>query len=149
MSDSWNGFRIVVDGISYKAVDLGILMRDGNTDPVLPDTRDKLLEVSGRNGAYYFGADFAARRILVPCVFAYASNETELQSDIETLASLLIDAVTKKPKKIEIIFESNPQEGYYVYLSGTMPLIRRVMVAEFDLPFIAPDPWAHVVSAYT
>jgi predicted phage tail component-like protein len=147
MSD-WGGFRLIVDSVSYQALDLGIFMREGASDPILPDIRERMIEVSGKNGAYYFGADLGARRITIPCAFVDAGTESELNARVESLVALLVDS-NNKPRRIELIFESNPDSGYYVYVSGSLPLTRRVFVGEFDLMFVAPDPIQHIVSAYT
>jgi predicted phage tail component-like protein len=144
MSD-WGGFKLI-DGVTeHTAKELGMIMREGEADPVLPPINERTMEIPGRNGAYYFGASFGARRITIPCAFVYSETETELQDDIRALAAILIDN-NSKPKALRLVFESRPTHYYDVYVTGTTTLTRRVYDGEFDLMFVAPDPFEKALS---
>ena len=142
---TWNGFKLIKGAVSKTALDLNILMRDGVDDPILPATRDKIVEIPNRNGVHYFGADIDARRITIPCNFLYASTIQQLKQHARTLAAFLLDS-NNKPAKLELIFEAEPDKAYWVYYSGQASLTRSIFDGEFDLPLIAPDPFPHDVT---
>ncbi len=137
---SWNGFKLVKGVVEKTAADLGILMRDGAANPILPSTRDRILEIPGRDGVFYFGADLAERRITIPCAFIDASNVGELEDRVKELAAFLVDSGTGKPAQLHLIFEADPIIYWTVYYSGQLSLTRTVFDGHFDLPFVAPNP---------
>ncbi len=139
MSD-WNGFKLIKGAVENTAADLNIMMRDGPDDPILPPTRDRLVEIPGRNGAYDFGADLGPRRISIPCAFLYAGTVAVLNTHAKALAAFLLD--NGKPAALELIFESDKTIYYDVRYSGSLDLTRIVFDGLFDLNLIAVDPYA-------
>ncbi len=131
---SWNGFKLG----TKTAAELGILLRAGTANPILPTTRDRLMTIPGRNGVLYFEPDMAARRFSLPCVFIGASTAEELETAAKALATHLTDS--GKPKKLALIFEWDKDVYYDVYYSGRADLARGVFDGEFELQLIAPDP---------
>ena len=142
---AWNGFKLIKGATEKTAAALNILQRDGQANPILPSTRDRIVEMPGRNGVYYFGADVAERRITIPCAFVEADTLATLETHIATLAEFLVD-VDGRPAKLELIFESDKTRGYWVYYSGMIAMTRTVFDGEFDLPLVAPDPYPHAVT---
>ena len=135
---TWNGFKLTKGAVTKTAFDLNILQRDGQANPILPSTRDRTVEIPGRNGIFYFGADLAERRITIPCAFVYASTVALLETHAQTLADFLLDG--SKPAKLELIFEADQTKQWTVYYSGLAGLTRTVFDGEFDLPLVAPNP---------
>lgn len=141
---SWNGFKL--GGVT--AATLNILQLEGQSNPILPPTRDRLLEIPGMAGVYDFGTELAARRFSIPCAFIYAANREQLDQHIETLAAHLLD-VNGVPRYMELIFESDPTRYYNVRYSGSLELSRVVFDGQFDLPLLAPNPYPQDVSEPT
>lgn len=139
---SWGGFKLTVvsSSIAKTATELNILMRPGTSYPILPPTRDRTVEIPGRDGLYYFGADVGARRFTIPCAFIYASNLTELNTHAKELGDFL--TASGKPQKMKLEFENDGTRYFHVYYSGMLDLSRSVFDGEFDLPLMAPDPAA-------
>ena len=124
------------------AEDLGILMREGESNPILPPTRDRTIVVPGRHGAHDMGAEFEARPISIPCVFVYANDQEELEEYIRDLANHLLD-VWGKPRELSLIFDAEPDKTYYVRYAGSLSIDRVIFDGRFNLELVAYDPHAY------
>lgn len=134
MSD-WNGFRL--GGMTAKQ--LNILQRAGIANPILPDTRERVITIPGRTGAYDFGAKLSELRIIIPCVFVYANTQEQLEDHIDILAGHLLDEYNR-PRYLDLEFENNKGKVWQVRYSGSLGMVRSVIDGEFDLSLMAPDP---------
>lgn len=119
---------------------LGMLVMRQSQRPVLPSTRDRTLEIPGRNGAWDFGADMQPRLFSLECAFS-TRDSFELQMRVETLARLLVDNYGK-PREVELVFSVHPDWTYYVRYSGSMPIDRVAGLGTFSLPLVAFEPYS-------
>lgn len=141
---------IILDGI--RDVDLGFRVLEGSLDPILPDSRDRIVTIPGRQGALDFGAELEPRYFEFECIFvADGTNYNnpsaqELQNRIRQLASLLTDK-TGIPRMFPLIIEREPNKHYMVRYSGSLGIERIIYssVGTFTLPLVAYDPFAYGV----
>ena len=124
------------------AEDLGLIMREGESNPILPDTRDRIITLPGRHGAYDMGAEFEPRGISIPCAFVYANNQEELEGYIRDLAAHLLD-VWGKPRELSLTFDAEPDKTYYVRYAGSLSIDRIIFDGRFNLELVAYDPHAY------
>lgn len=129
-------------GIDPNSIGLRVLRETAR--PGLPSTRDRVLTIPGRNGAWDFGADMEPRSFSLECAFL-TRRSTELQQSIETLASLLVDAYGR-PKTVELVFSSRPDRSYRVRYSGSLPIQRVAGLGKFSLPMVAFDPYPRSIT---
>lgn len=116
--------------------------------PILPETRDRTIEIPKRDGAYDFGADMGPRRFSIPLVWKDETSKANLQSKIRTFASFLTDT-SGKPRNIILRFDDEIEKYYTVRYAGSLPIQRLLKYGFFDLPMIAFDPSAYaLLSAY-
>ena len=135
MSD-WGGFRLG----DKTALQLNCIMNDGAGVPILPNTRDRTVSIPERNGVLYFGTDLGELRFSIPCAFIFADTIEGLFDHANNLADHLIDQATKKPAKLELVFEADKSRAWDVYYSGVLDLQRTIFDGQFELQLMAPDP---------
>jgi hypothetical protein len=153
----WRGFaflnwefavhgEIVVNGVDQTAADLGILMLDGTSNPVIPPTEDRVMRIPGRHGQWYFGADITPRRIIIPCAFIDAVDRSQLLAHARALRDYLLDS-DHEPEDLLLAFEADltatdPLAGtaYRVRYSGESELSLTVTTGEFELSLVVNDP---------
>ncbi|WP_373232099.1 distal tail protein Dit [Cohnella sp.] len=123
--------------------EIGLQVLRESERPVLPDTRDRMLTIPGRNGAWDFGSDLEPKRFNLDCAFMTPGART-LQQCVETLARLLLDPYGR-PRTVELIFSVTPDRSYQVRYSGSMPISRLVGMGRFTLPLIAVDPFSYQI----
>ncbi|XID91032.1 phage tail domain-containing protein [Paenibacillaceae bacterium WGS1546] len=141
---------IILNGV--RDIDLGFRVLEGSEDTILPDTVDRTMAISGRQGAWYFGADLSARYFGFKCAFVTSGTDytapsaIELQKRVRQLATHLTDGYGK-PKAIELVMERDPDKYYTVRYAGSSP-IDRIMysaIGMFTLPLVAFDPNAYLI----
>lgn len=123
------------------AKQLGLVMLRNSQRPVLPSTVDRTMQISGKHGAWDFGADLSPRLFNLECAFV-TRNPTLLQEQISELAKYLVDAYGR-PRNLTLVFSIQPERSYTVRYSGALPVERIVGLGQFSLPLIAYDPFAH------
>lgn len=121
--------------------DIGLKVLRDSDRPILPATRDRMIDIPGRNGAWDFGADMEPRYFSLDCAFM-TRGPTELQQHIERLARLLVDSFGK-PRILDLVFSVNPERTYTVRYSGNLQVDRLVGLGRFTLPLVAVDPYAY------
>jgi len=133
--------RFTLDGVTD--ISLGIELLPEFDAPVLPSTRDKFVEIPGRQGRWEFTGDLAARQIVLPCA-AMSSTREGLAAVIRTLTTALLDS-DGKPKDVALILLDEPTKTYTVRYAGSMQISRLVggSVGYFPIPFTAADPYAY------
>lgn len=112
--------------------------------PILPETRDRTIEIPKRDGAYDFGADMGPRRFSIPLVWKDETSKANLQSKIRTFASFLVDT-SGKPRNIVLRFDDEIEKYYTVRYAGNLPIQRLLKYGFFDLPMVAFDPSAYAL----
>ena len=124
--------------------ELGFTVMSPNTlRPNLPDTRDYTTVISGRHGAYDFGADLGPRAFLLNCWFNEDLDDEDIETAVIALNAHLLDN-WGKPKTLELIFDWQPTRHYDVRYSGKLAIDTSEAMArrKFTLPLIAFDPHA-------
>ena len=137
MTDN-GGFTL--NGVS--ASTYGITLRYAPGQPMLPDTRDRTMEIPGRDGMYWFDSDLGARQFSLLCDFRNCADAAALDTLIRAFARVLVD-VNGKPKSLLLVFDDAPTLTYTVRYSGSIPFDRAwVGCSEFTLNLVADEPYA-------
>jgi predicted phage tail component-like protein len=123
------------------AKELGIIMVSTSRRPILPNTVDRTLTIPGRNGAWDYGADVGPRQIQLDCA-VMQQNAYNLQSTVESVASLLVDGFGK-PRTLELVFDLRPDRFFRVRYVGSLDIERIIGFGRFTLPLLAFDPFAY------
>lgn len=133
---------ITLGGITNTELGFKVL-RDGTDIPGMPDTRDRLMSISGRHGDYDFGADLGPRLFMLNCYFDDDEAPEDIQASLRSLSAHLLDN-WGRPKTLELVFDFEPDKSYLVRYSGSHDLDTEAATARrwFMLPLIAPDPHA-------
>jgi phage-related protein len=113
--------------------------------PALPSTRDYTVELSGRHGAYDYGADFGPRPFNLPMKLHGVRSNAELAAAITEFKKALLDS-TGRPKTIKLSFDYEPDKWYMARYSGSLPIDRLVVMGKFILPLTAYDPAAYAAA---
>jgi len=134
--------RFMIGG--YTDIALGVELRAGYDEPILPGTRDRTLEIPGRQGKIVFSSDLEAREFNLPLSVIEPTSAAGLQIVIRRFARVLLDNAGK-PKDVSLVFTKEPDKTYTVRYSGNLPLARLIggTHGEFTLPLIAADPYAY------
>jgi len=128
------------------ATELNIRVLKGTQEPITAATRDRLLTIPGRHGAYDFGADLSVRLFALECAIM-ADNPADLQAKIRALAAHLMDS-QGHPRTLELVFDVEPDRYYNVRYSGNLPVERLAATGLFTLPLTAFDPLAYGAEQY-
>jgi len=137
MTDN-GGFTI--DGIA--ASDYGIELIYGPSQPFLPSTRDRTVEIPGRV-PYWFDSDLGQRTFSLPCRFTGAADAAALDVLIRAFARVFVH-VRGRPRQLALIFDDSTTLTYMVRYAGQIPFERAwVGCSEFTLELIADDPYAY------
>ncbi|WP_025848673.1 phage tail domain-containing protein [Paenibacillus ehimensis] len=123
------------------AKELGLILLRSSQRPALPNTRDRLLQISGRHGSWDFGADLEARHFSLECAWV-TKNAAELQVKTVELAAHLVDSYGR-PRDLELRFDTRPGQYFTVRYSGSFPVERIAGLGKFSLPLVAFDPFAY------
>lgn len=129
---------------SKTASELNIELLRSTQRRILPDTRDIVLTIPGRPGAYDFGGEFGPRLIELECVFLGTASSAGLQALARNLATHLID-IYGKPKTLKLVFDDEPDKYYNVRYTGSLSMQQIVKAGRFTLPLVAYDPFAYSV----
>ncbi|WP_424765691.1 phage tail domain-containing protein [Paenibacillus sp. sgz302251] len=122
--------------------ELGLVLLKDNQRPILPQTIDRTVLISGKNGAYDFGSDLGVRQFDLGCAFVKTKSTAELQLAIRQLIRHLLDD-KGRPKTLELKFSTESDKMYYVRYSGDMPIERIAEYGTFTLPLVAFDSYAY------
>ena len=130
------------------ASELGLELLQGTQRRILPDTRDIVLTIPGRPGAYDFGAEFGVRLFELECLLHGAATSEQLQALIRNLASHLIGA-DGKPRTLKLVFDDEPNKYYNVRFAGSLPIEQIASTGRFTLPLVAYNPHAYALEDTT
>lgn len=128
-----------IDDIELQS--LGVTVRLGSTEPILPSLRSQTLTVPSRHGAYDFGAWLEPREFELDCVFKRQSY-TELKLQIRSFLGLFLDAYGR-PKTVKLRFGDEPDKYFNVRVSSNIPIDRVANFGQFTLPLTAYDPFGY------
>lgn len=133
------GFTI--DGIPCSTY--GVTLAYAPGQPMLPETRDRTVEIPGRAGNYWFDSDIGPRTFSLPCRFQDCADSAALDTLIRAFARVFVH-VHGKPRQLTLVFDDAPDLTYMVRYAGQIPFDRAwVGCSEFTLNLIADDPYAY------
>jgi len=134
--------RFYIGGVANTA--LGVELMPDFQEPMLPQTKDRSVEIPGRLGSYMFSSDLRPRNIVLDLYVQDATTPETLQSLTKAFSEILLDQ-DGRPKNVALIFTSEPTYTYTVRYSGKMPLKRIIGGSKgmFSLPLTAADPFAY------
>lgn len=131
---------ISIDGV--KLGDLGIRVKEDSSYLGLPATRDQVISVPGRHGAYPMGSWLEPRRINLSCRISNKKTTREIAETIRTLGTILLDQYGR-PKEVKLVMGHEPEKYYKVKYVGAIPVDKQAHTGDFDLPLVAYDPFAY------
>jgi phage-related protein len=138
MTDN-GGFTI--DGVPVSTYGITLMYAPGQ--PMLPGTRDRVAEIPGRAGQYWFDSDPASRIFSLPCQFQGCADAAALDTLIRAFGRILVDS-SGNPRSLSLAFDDSPTLAYTVRYAGQIPFDRAwVGCSEFTLDLIADDPYAY------
>jgi phage-related protein len=131
---------IKIDGIPIS--DFNLKCELSHDHPALPSTRDYTAGISGRNGAYDYGADLEPKPFNLPMKLGNIQSSAELAVAIRAFTQLLLDP-KGNPRTFKLSFDYEPEKWYMARYSGSLPIDRLVRMGKFNLPLTAFDPAAY------
>jgi len=130
------------------ATTYGITLAYAPGQPMLSETRDRMVQIPGKAGNYWFDSDLGPRTFSLPCRFV-TTDPAALDVLIRAFAHVLTH-VHGKPIQLALIFDDAPGLTYMVRYAGQIPFDRAwVGCSEFTLDLIADDPYAYEVEDST
>jgi len=120
---------------------IGVTVLAGGSEPALPSTRDRSIQIAGRHGAYDLGADLDVRQFEIPCAISGIRDHGLISAKAREVARLFVDNYGR-PKTVKLRFETEPDRFYYARFSGNLPLEKVAYTAKFTLMLTAYDPLA-------
>lgn len=136
---------ISIDGV--KLGDIGIRVKESSSYLGLPATRDNVVSIPGRHGAYPLGSWLEPRTINLHCRISNKKNTTEIAETVRMLATLLLDQYGRT-KEVKLVMGHEPEKYYKVKYVGAIPVDKQAHTGDFELPFIAYDPFAYAPATY-
>lgn len=125
--------------------DLNLIVLAEGEDIFTPSTRDRSVNVPGRNGAYDFGADLGVLEFNIPMMLKGGATLADTQKQIREIAKILLDQ-DGKPRTFELRWDYEPEKYYTVRYAGSLSLERILKMGKFVLPLVAYDPAAYATS---
>lgn len=135
-------FEEIETGARYSLADFGLDLQSGYDHPT-PKTNDKLLYISGKHGAWDFGAELEPLPINLPVVLLEGSREF-LQIKLREFNAFLFDEFAQ-PRTFKFFFDYEMDKFYYARYSGQIRPNRFAGLGSFTLPLTAFDPFAKFV----
>jgi phage-related protein len=131
----------MIDGEAASTYGVELMYAPGQ--PFLPGTRDRVVEIPGRAGNYWFDSDLGPRTFSLPCRFTGCADAAALDTLIRAFARIFVH-VRGRPRQLELEFDDAPGLKYLVRYNGQIPFDRAwVGCSEFTLELIADDPYAY------
>lgn len=122
-----------VNGTTFSSLGLGVKKHD---IPVLPETKDYMVEISGKDGAVDFGSVYGTRSFSVECVLM-ADNPT---LDYHAKAALVAAAFNTK-KDLILTFSDLQGRRYNARYAGTMSIEKIIFDGNLTIPFKMFNPF--------
>ncbi|PKM78542.1 MAG: hypothetical protein CVU90_02045 [Firmicutes bacterium HGW-Firmicutes-15] len=120
---------MIFNNKSSTDVDLGIVSITRVDIELLPETKDMLLSIPGRNGAYDFGSTYEPRKITVTFMV-----KQKLQSYVTAIAAWLSTTTVKT-----LSFSDNPSKVYMARPTGAVIPTSMGSLLIYDVTFIVPS----------
>lgn len=119
----------------------GVYLLEGSERQILAPSRDRLIEIPGKHGAYDFSPEYAPREFRLRCI-VLASSHSQLLSRLQQIAA----AFDLIPGLQPLIFESQADCFWQARYQGQSPSALGAINAELDITFLCPDPFAFSTS---
>lgn len=124
----------------------GITLMYGPNQPMLPETKDRTVDVLGRVGSLFIDSNPGSKSFSLPCQFRDCETAAELDTLIRTFARVLVDE-RGRSKQIKLIFDDYPDWYYLVRYSGQIPFDRKwVGCTDFTIDLISDMPYAQRIT---
>jgi predicted phage tail component-like protein len=108
-----------------------------------PGARAQVLEIIGREGAYYFGKDRLSQRVS----FRLALNSTAIADRRAAIRQIAYWLDTEEPKVLS--FTDEPDIIYYAVLADAIPVDEFATIGFADVSFLIPDGCAYSANTET
>ncbi len=129
----WFGGRLMSD--------FGVYLLEGTERQVLAPSRDRMIEIPGKHGAYDFSPEYASREFRLRCI-VLANSHSQLLSRLQQIAA----AFDLIPGLQPLIFESQADRYWQARYQGQSASALGAINAELDITFLCPDPFAFSTS---
>lgn len=116
----------------------GVYLLEGSERQVLAPSRDRMIEIPGKHGAYDFSPEYAPREFRLRCV-VLANSHSQLLSRLQSIAAAL--DLLKGAQ--QLIFDLQPDRYWLARYSGNLAAILGAINGEFDLEMLCADPFAY------
>ncbi|SEQ23803.1 Phage-related protein [Virgibacillus subterraneus] len=130
---------LTLDDSDLSEFDLMVLADHDN--PLLPGTRDNLLEVPGMHGAHDMGSIMGTKPFNIPMGIRPQKSYADLRYKADQFTKFILDPYGH-PREIKLMYNYNPDRYYMVKYSGQLPIQRLVSMGKFNLPLRAANPMA-------
>ncbi len=110
---------------------------------ILPGTRDRLLAIPGRDGAYDQGRDL--EQLTIPCEFVLRGNSP---ADLRQYARVVAAWLNVREAK-ELIFSDEPELRYMARPTGPVDMEQIASIGIVKMSFLVPSGYAEAVTATT
>jgi len=123
-----------IDGVSFASLGLGLIRRD---IPVLPDTRDYNVVLSGTDGELDFGSEYGPRMVPHECVVMAEDPTLDYHRKIAQIARFFN---AKKGDSI-LTYSDLPGRRYKMRYSGTLPIEKLIFDGMVTIPMKMHSPF--------
>jgi len=125
----------------YTFKDFGLIPLLGHSHPITSNFTNKTLKIPGKAGEYFFGTEIESKPFSIP-LGVIERDRNLLQQKLNSLVAFLFDSYGK-PRSIKMSFDYEPDVYYTVMIDGSIPIDRALISAQFEIPFIAHDPYKY------
>ncbi|MEN2765839.1 phage tail domain-containing protein [Ornithinibacillus xuwenensis] len=132
-----------IDGVHIEK-DLGLHLLESSNEPILPSTRDNVVSIPGKHGAYAFKAYMSEKTFFQEVLIPTQATLFDVQNIIRKITPLILDQYGN-PKEVELKWDYDPDKYYRGVFSGYVSIDRIHRAGKFYLPFTAYDPYAYSV----
>ncbi len=131
---------ITFNGRQSNDLALGIKIFHRVYRQILPGTRDRLLTIPGRDGAYDQGRDL--EQLTIPCEFVLRGNSP---ADLRQYARVVAAWLNVREAK-ELIFSDEPELRYMARPTGPVDMEQIVSAGIVNVSFLVPAGYAEAVT---
>lgn len=127
---------------SLSNVDLGVTLLDKVKRPIIAAAKEKIEQVPGLAGVWWYGADLGMKIFVLPCEFVETTTRAQLQAAARVLSAHLLDAFGE-PEKLALSFTDEAAVFYDVYWYKKLDIKRLVTTGTFNLQLACPDAFGY------
>ena len=137
------GVIVTYNDIPHTHATLGITAVTNIVRPILPYTRDRLMPITGKDGAYDFGRDLEPYEYEIRFLFE-GSTLIETMQRSHAIAAWLNQSEVRR-----LTFDDEPNVFYMARPVRKIWVDRTVRIGIASVTFVIPDACAHAVTAKT